>query len=161
MSEMKEIALTQGKVALVDAVDYERLMQWKWCILTAPHTFYAIRNVRRPHAKRTVMYMHRLILNTPDTMETDHRNGDGLDNRRTNLRICTKQENCRNRKMQSNNTSGFKGVYWDADCNKWRADIGVDGTNVSLGKYDDLNAAIAVRQAKEREVFGDFTRNLI
>lgn len=158
MCQTRAIPLTQGQVTIVDAADYKWLNQWKWCALKRPYTFYAIRTIRKPNGKRILILMHRLILGTPEGMDSDHRNGDGLDNRRTNLRICTHQQNCRNRKLVKNNTSGHKGVRWHVQNKKWEAQIAIDGKQVYLGIYDNIDDAIASRQAKEKEVFGEFAR---
>lgn len=89
----KEIQLTQGKVTLVDDEDYEWLSQWKWCAKDGRNgNFYAFRA-----SKNKSTYMHRLILDTPKGKVTDHINGNGLDNRRINLRICSYRENSHNK----------------------------------------------------------------
>lgn len=97
----KSIPLTRGKIALFDDEDYEELSKYKWFITKV----YASR-----HSGNKTVYMHREIMKTPENMETDHINGDVLDNRRENLRICTRQENARNIRGISSNTSGYKGV---------------------------------------------------
>jgi len=84
----KEIPLTQGKVALVDAEDYDMLMKWKWFAHKDGNVFYATFSLKKDPVtkKRSKLWMHRVIMQTPDGMQTDHINGDGLDNRRKNLR---------------------------------------------------------------------------
>jgi len=98
---MKKIKLTQGKYALVDNEDYERLNQWKWYANRQNSTrhraiWYATRYSLGGTNKRKKLLMHRLIMNTPKEMQTDHLSGDGLDNRRENLKICTQSENLQN-----------------------------------------------------------------
>lgn len=105
---MKEIPLTKGKIALVDDTDYDWLIQWKWHAWTAKGKWFAISQEKEGHK----MKMHRLIMNAPDGLQVDHRNHNGLDNRRENLRICTNTENSRNRRIRRDNTTGFKGVHW-------------------------------------------------
>jgi len=119
---MREINLTQGKIALVDDGDYDYLMQWKWHADIKSNTCYARRTIRIGKKPKRV-YIHRVIMNPPSNMEIDHINHNGLDNRRCNLRICTHQEN-------TFNTNGFKrkskykGVSKRVDHNRkkpWRA----------------------------------------
>ena len=145
---MKEIQLTQGKVALVDDEDYEYLMQWKWFANKKGSTFYAVRSLHSNNVRKTI-FMHRLITNNINTkMQTDHLNGNGLDNRKINLRICTTSQNSMNRGLQINNTTGFKGVNYDKFSNKFRAQIRVNNIYKNLGYYiDPKDAARAYNEA--------------
>src|SRR4030066_2184242 len=113
---MKEIKLTRGKVAIVDDEDYEWINQWKW---HCNGQGYAERHCDIP-GKRTMIKMHRLILNTPNGMETDHINHNRLDNRKSNLRVRTRSQNAINTPIRSSNTSGKKGVDWKKNVGKWR-----------------------------------------
>jgi hypothetical protein len=131
---MKKIPLSQGKFALVDDADFEALNQYKWCTNKIKNTFYALRNTRQAGVKKTIM-MHREIMQTPKGMDTDHRDGDGLNNQRSNLRICTHSENLRNVKKDKDNTSGFKGVSWHSGAKKWKASIMTDGKETYLGIF--------------------------
>lgn len=133
---MKEIPLTQGKVALVDDEYYEELMEFKWYALMEGGTFYARRHsVTDEQGKRHTIRMHRFIMNTPDGLDTDHIDGDGLNNTRANLRVCTRAQNQRNKGAQRNNASGFKGVSFHRGAKKWRAQISIDGTKTYLGLF--------------------------
>ena len=96
---MKELPLTQGKAALVDDADFEWLSQWKWTAMRAKDTWYAVRKPYVGKVRLTVM-MHRQIANTKDGMHTDHRDGNGLNNQRTNLRSATPTQNQHNRRMK-------------------------------------------------------------
>lgn len=138
---MKEIQLTQGKVAIVDDEDFEELSKHKWCARRSRKTFYAGRNVRDKNGKRYTVLMHRIIMKTIDGLETDHTNGDGLDNTRANLRVCTRSQNARNRGKQRDNTSGFKGVFFKNARGKWRAQIRVGGKQTNLGDYSTAEDA--------------------
>lgn len=106
---MKKIELTKNRVALVDDQDFEELNKYKWAY---HHRGYAIRMEKAPYktGKRRFLLMHREILGDPHGMLVDHKNHNGLDNRRSNLRACTDAENMRNRLLQKNNKSGFQGV---------------------------------------------------
>jgi hypothetical protein len=98
--------------------------------------------------------MHRFILNAPDDVQVDHINGDKSDNRRANLRVCTPCENAYNRKVPSNNTSGFKGVRNVKG--RWAAGITVNKKYIHLGYFDDIQEAAAVRKEAEDRYHGEF-----
>ena len=151
---MKQIPLTQGKFAIVDDEDFERVNQFKWYAHKNCNTYYADRSV---NDNLSSVSMHRFILDTPTDMQTDHINGDGLDNRRANLRICTHAENQRNRSRQSINTVGFKGVYPDR-AGRVRALIMRDGKQIYLGSFlDPISAAHAYDSAAQK-YHGDFAQ---
>ena len=108
---MKKIKLTKGKYALVDDADFSRLNQWKWCY---NENGYATRGThKRINGERiSINYsMHRLINKTPDNLFTDHINRNKLDNRKSNLRTITHQQNCFNLSPGKRNKSGCRGVY--------------------------------------------------
>lgn len=113
------IPLSRGHCVLVDLGDYEWLSQWNWCLAECRGTRYAKRGVFDPETgtMRAVM-MHRLILDAPAGMEIDHINGDGLDNRRCNLRVVTRQQNLRHRHSWSKH--GYKGVHYNKQDGKWQ-----------------------------------------
>ncbi|KKM14674.1 hypothetical protein LCGC14_1703720, partial [marine sediment metagenome] len=103
---MKRIPLTQGKFAIVDDDIFDYLSQWKWYAQKDRNTFYALRNVVVKGKAKTIR-MHRQILNSKKGQQTDHLNGNGLDNRRCNLRICTRSQQAMNTKKRRNCTSRF------------------------------------------------------
>lgn len=150
----KELVLSQGKVALVDDEDYEWANQWNWCAEKKRNgRFYAGRFDR---ITKQQLVLHREILQAPKRMQVDHINGDGLDNRRSNLRLATHTENLRNRGMNSNNRSGYKGVSWHKQRGKWCAKIMVGRRGISLGLFfDPVEAALAYDEAA-RNYFGEF-----
>jgi len=152
----KEIKLTQGKVALVDDEDFEWLNQWKWNYQASYQTGYARRSSYSEPQKNKVVFMHRLIAKTPEGFETDHIDGDGLNNRRANLRNCSRIENARNVSLTLRNTSGYKGVSWYAQCHKWQARIETNGQCFCLGLYDNAEDAARAYDEKARELFGEF-----
>lgn len=149
---MKEIQLTQGKVALVDDEDFDYLYQWKWYACKSGNTFYANRYDKNLNNKKIKIYMHRFITkNINKKMHTDHINRNGLDNRKINLRICTNSQNSSNRGLQINNTTGFKGVYYAKNINKFRAIIVVNRIKKTLGSYiDPIDAARAYNNAAQK-----------
>ena len=151
---MKEIQLTNGKIALVDDEDYEYINQFTW---HSNSDGYATRCAWIEGTRTSKRYyMHRLIMNTPKGMFTDHINRDRLDNRKSNLRICNASQNRANETLGNTNKSGKRGVYWSKVCNKWRAVIGFNNQLISLGYYDDINKASEVYSEKAKELFGDF-----
>ena len=89
----------------------------------------------------------------------DHINGNRLDNRKSNLRICHKEKNPINCKKYKNNTSGCKGVSWSKRLNKWQVTININKRHIYLGLYSDLEEAITVRKEAEKKYFGEFTRD--
>lgn len=150
------IALTRGQVAIVDADRFEWAMQWLWHARYYPHTgaFYAARSERQqgPVGQRT-LFLHRQLLGEPNS-RVDHADGNTLDCRIQNLRLCTPSQNRYNHKLQSNNTTGHSGVYRSGD--KWRAEIFVDGKHLRLGSFASKDEAIAKRKAAEIEYHGEF-----
>lgn len=155
--DMKEIPLTRGKVTLVDDQDYDFLMQWKWHAHPSPsaHTYYAARSPRG-NRHGSLIWMHRLIMGTPKGMETDHKDHDGLHNWRGNLRVCTSFQNHGNRRVNSNNKSGYKGVYWHY--NKWVAAIQLHGHITRLGTFLTPEAAAVAYNEAAIVHFGKFAR---
>jgi len=150
--EHRVISLTQGKFAIVDAADYDRLAEHKWYAHTnkARH-FYAERKCRGG-----IIAMHRAILDVPPGLFCDHKNHNTLDNRRCNLRICTPAQNSYNRLPDAGGTSRYKGVHWDKDRRKWQAGIRHKGRLIHLGYYDyEADAAIAYDD-RAVELFGEF-----
>lgn len=131
---MKKIPLSQGKYALVDDADFEELNKYNWFAHKKSRgIFYVERNYRRIEGKQTTIKMHREIMQPLEGMVIDHIDGDGLNNQRSNLRICTGTENKQNQRKYKNNTSGFKGVSFYRGSRKWGANIGAGGERVFLG----------------------------
>jgi hypothetical protein len=156
---MKEIPLTQGKVALVDDQDFENLSKHKWYALEYDHTFYAARNVTGADGNQTRVRMHRELLGLTDPeIEGDHKDCDGLNNQRHNLRKASRADNKRNTRKRTDNTSGFKGVCWDKQNNKWRAMIRVGGKLLNLGRYQSAEDAQSVYWEAAKKFHGEFAR---
>lgn len=149
---MREIPLSRGMVALVDNEDYEWLSQWKWQAKRSPPNHWSAYG----RVNGVPTFMHRLLIHVPDGMMVDHINRNSLDNRKENLRVANAQENARNRSRQSNNSSGFTGVYYNKKLNKWQVQIKVNGRHIHLGVYSELSDAVFVRKSKEKELFGEF-----
>lgn len=153
---MKEIPLTRGLAALVDDEDFERLMRYKWHAVKGTCTFYAARQVRQKGVKNKVFYMHRFIMIPGENTEVDHRDCNGLNNQRSNLRLATSSQNHHNARRSKNNTSGFKGVHISR--NKFRAGIYLNGIRKHLGVFDTAEAAYAAYCKAAVELHREFAR---
>ena len=152
---MKKIPLTKGMFALVDDADYEWLNQWKWYAMKVRNTFYAVRGCCQS-GKYELILMHREILKALPNEKTDHRNHNGLDNQRGNLRTCTNTTNQYNQQPQKGRSSQFKGVSWHKSHLKWEAYIMKDSKNYHLGHYvSEIDAAKAYDKAAIK-YFGEF-----
>jgi hypothetical protein len=148
---MKEIRLTQDKVALVDDEDLVALSVEKWYAVQHGRTFYAARNVKHKRGKWRLELLHRRVLarklnrDLEKGEQCDHINGNGLDNRRANLRSVTNAQNGRNcHRRSANPSSQFLGVHLNKKSGKWRAKVRIDGKQITLGSHDsELEAALA------------------
>lgn len=146
---MKQISLTQGKIATIDTEDFQRVSKFKW-YFNENAGGYAARNVIDAEGKRTIQLLHRFVNNTPQGLLTDHINGDRLDNRKANLRTCTASQNQRNRFKMRKNTSGVRGVSFDKSRSKFAAYIKVDYRKIHLGRFSSLEEATKSRRKAEQ-----------
>lgn len=143
---MRKIKLTQGKFATVDDEDYPELSKYTWYYKAG----YAAR--RDPNGCGGHLKMHRIIMGAQPGQVVDHINNRGskTDNRKKNLRLCTRSQNLCNRGKTSRNSSGYKGVTWSKGACKWMAQIAVGGTNKYLGLFENKEvAALAYNRAAE------------
>ena len=132
---MKQIPLAQNKFALVDDEDFDFLNQWKWKI---SNKGYVVRSIWE-EGKSKIIWMHRLIMDTPRGMETDHEDLNKLNCQRYNLRICSHAQNNMNTLKHSNNTSGYKGVRRVGQ--RFRTEIGTNGGQIHIGYFSDVICA--------------------
>lgn len=144
---MKEIILTQGKVALVDDADFEWLNQWKWFAYKDANTYYAHRS-DRTGPKQRIILMHREILGLTDPkIHGDHKDRNGLNNQRNNLRTANNSQNMANRRSHIDSTSEYLGVYYYKRDRNWRARITKDRKDIFIGGYDsEYEAALAYNE---------------
>jgi len=154
----KRVQLTQGFVALVDDEDYAAVVAagpWQLHRRDSRSTHYARRGVTKESGGRTTQSLHQFLTGWAIT---DHINGDGLNNCRSNLREATHAENMRNSRRRVDSTSGFKGVSWESYTSKWRAFISIDGKRRFLGRFSDPEEAARAFDAAAIEVHGPFAR---
>lgn len=143
---MQYINLTQGKRAIVDDEDYEWLSQWKWCFSKG----YAAR--RKPGARGSLLFMHRVLNQTPTGLDTDHINRVKLDNRRENLRSATRSQNVFNNGKHINNSSGCRGVHQNSLRGDWEAYITINYKRIHLGRFTTFEDAVQARESAEKIV---------
>jgi hypothetical protein len=149
--ETVKIPLTKGAFALVDVEDAATVSERRWQLHPHGYAYAGIRGRK--------IFMHRIILGAKTEQEVDHINGDGLDNRRANLRTCTRAENCANQRLSKKNTSGYKGVYFDAFSGRWKAQIQtLRSGKRHLGRFDTAREAALAYDHEARRVFGEFAR---
>ncbi len=154
LRDCRTIQLSRGKNTLVDQDDFGRLARWSW------HAFRSDRpgslGPEHWYARGSHQWMHRLLAGATDEHHVDHRNGDGLDNRRENLRLCSKTENKRNVRT-SWGGSRYKGVSFEPSRNKWKVAImGADRKRIRIGRFEsETDAARAYDEAAIRE-YGAF-----
>jgi len=133
-----KITLTKGQIAAIDDQDSD-LAELNWFAHKSHSGFYAVRKARNADGKRRALFLHQIIAERMGIMgQPDHRDRNGLNNTRANLRAATNSQNMANRNIQKNNTSGFKGVSWHKRIGKWQSTIRIDGKLRSLGYFDDL-----------------------
>lgn len=147
---MYQIPLTQGFFSLVDKDDFYKFSTKRWYADKIRNYIMAVRTEGYGKNKKTV-YLHRLIMSCPKGLFVDHINHDTLDNRKSNLRICTVAENTRNSVKSSRNSSGYKGVSWNSKNKNWRVQINVDNRHIEVGSFKDkVEASKAYLQASKQ-----------
>lgn len=153
---MKEILLTQGKVALVDDEDYEELNKFKWYANELRKTHYAMRHMKGSH--KTIILMHRVIMNCPNGMFIDHIDHNGLNNQKSNLRIVTNRQNIQNHNIIK--SSKYVGVSLDKYSKKWIASIRINKKTKYIGGFDNELDAHKAYLNKLKEIGEIFVDNI-
>lgn len=165
---MKEIKLTQGKVALVDDDVFEEVNKFKWCLIRQAtkgrynQTYYAIRHYKDENQKKRLQRMHRYIwyLKTGEMtkLDIDHINTNGLDNRLENLRLVTRSQNGENRRInkQPNKSSKYKGVTWRKRDEKWNVRISINNTRIHVGDFKNEEEAEHAYDRAALKIFTSF-----
>jgi hypothetical protein len=140
--EYRTIPLTKGQVAIIDTEDFEHLSKLHWhAAVTGGNTFYAARRKKTDDGKWSIVYLHRELLGLikGDRREVDHINHNTLDNRRSNLRIATRQQNVMNTRRLCQ--PGLKGTFYSKNAKKWTAQLTVDRKAMHLGYFPTEEAA--------------------
>lgn len=164
MSAMRSIRIPlnsrkhPGHYALIDERDAELVAPFPWRILKRGNRSYAMSHTPIGEGRYRAVQMHRLIMDAPVGTDVDHINGDGLDNRRENLRFCNDSLNAANRAIRPGGSSRYRGVAWHARCGKWQASIKVHDKNHYLGVFQSEEAAAYAYDNAAREYFGEFAR---
>lgn len=168
---MKELIINSPKygkkIVFYDDEDHDLISKYHWWVIISKKfknkkrilgdRFYCCTAITVSLNKRRMIQMHQLILGFPKG-DIDHRNGNGLDNQKLNLRKCTSSQNARNRANRSDNTSGYKGVTWHIHVKKWGSNIWVDGKRIHLGYFEKaIDGGIAYNNAAKK-YFGEFAR---
>ena len=140
---------SRGKTFTIDAEDWLRVKDYCW---------YVGNGYVKAQVSGKSVLLHRFLMNPPDDMCVDHINGDPTDERKSNLRIVTKQQNAMNRKKHNNNQSGHTGVNWHKGANKWAASIRYKGNYIHLGSFTNKEDAIKARKDAELKYYGEYRR---
>jgi hypothetical protein len=156
---MKKIPLSRGHFAIVDDEDFDKVSKLKWHVRESKQgckTLYATSS--RRNEGKVALRMHRLIIGAELRFQVDHIDGNGLNNQKSNLRICTHHQNQFNKSFSDKNKSGFKGVSSHQNSEKFRARLKLNGREIHLGLFSDkMEAALAYDLAAVKH-FGQFAR---
>ncbi len=144
----------EGKYALIDDEDYEIVNLFRWNAIKCKYGLRCFTPIF-DNGKRQTIYLHRLIMNTPIGMDTDHINHDTLDNRKKNMRVCTHQQNLMNY-ISNNGTSKYKGTHWCKTRNMWIAKIMFFGKGKYIGQFHEEKAAAQAYNFMAYKLFGEF-----
>jgi hypothetical protein len=157
LNKMIEITLSNGDFALADKDDFELLSQYRWHSSKSSnnHT-YARAYVKSKDGKAIKILMHRLIMNPGDNFVVDHINGNTLDNRKINLRICTISQNLCNSKKHKCKSSKYKGVHYDKRRNKYKATINIDKKQITIGRFETEELAHEEYCNVAKKIYGEF-----
>ncbi len=151
--DIRYIPLTRGYFAIVDAADYDWLSQYKWTAIVCGNSVYPVRN---DHGHSVLM--HRQIMQPAPGEVVDHIDGNGLNQRRANMRCCSQGQNLLNRKAWTAKKSKYKGVRWSKRSRKWIAEITLHGKRQWLGTFEKEEDAARAYDRRARELFGQYAR---
>ena len=155
--EIVFLSLSQGMVATISKSDFVKVGHFKWTAnKNASGIWYAMRNESLPNGGRRALLLHRVLMDAPSGVLVDHIDGDGLNNVRSNLRLCTPAQNAQNTKRQKNNKSGFKGVSLCKQTGRWKAVIMANRKFKVIGRYESPESAARAYDSYARELHGEF-----
>lgn len=154
-----ELITRAGQAYFIDDEDFEKIKNFSWHVIKSPYTMYVSAMKKEYGKPYTAILLHRLVMGASKGMEVDHINGNGLDNRKINLRMCSQSQNQANRQKTSKHMSSkFKGVYWCKRQKRWVAKIDCNSKRHYIGSFvNETDAAVAYNK-KSAELFGDFSR---
>lgn len=156
--DLVRIHLADGRVAIADAADFALLDGRNWHSSHSPCGPCAATHVTTEDGRHDLALMHRVLMEAPDELHVDHINGDRLDNRRSNLRLATNQQNTWNAGLSKRNTSGFKGVSWHTRDLIFGAHIRIAGRQKTLGEFANAISAARAYDEAARRHYGEFAR---
>lgn len=154
-----EIQISDKKV-LIDKEDYDKVCKYKWNLHSDSTNIY-VRAYKRykENGVKEYIFLHNLVMdNKEKLLVVDHIDGNTLNNKKSNLRLCTQKNNEINKKIQKNNKSGHKGVWYSSLERKWKAYITYNNKRIHLGTFINKNEAIKVREEAENKYFKNFNR---
>lgn len=149
-----ECHMKNGHICLFDLEDYDKIKEYHW---HKNSNGYAVCNIQRNNEWITIS-IHRLVMDAPDGVEIDHIHGNKLDNRKSELRIVAQSDNKKNRSINTNNTSGYKGVSWNKNKQKWVANIQCNGQQFYLGAFESVYDAYICYENAAKTLFGEYKR---
>lgn len=149
-----QYVLKSGAIIEIDPEDLFKVMKHNWRV---DEKGYVVTNSsRKDNPKRNRIFLHRYLTDCPEGMVVDHEDGNPLNNKRKNLRICTHAQNSRNRKINKKGTSKFKGVSFNKRDKRWVSVIGFENKTISLGYFKEEKDAALAYNRKAVELFGEF-----
>ncbi len=162
MRDLSTYPVSFPRGVIVDETDLPKIARYKNWFITKRGCVSANHYERLGvgHYKKRQVKLHRLIMDFPEGKVVDHINGNQLDNRRMNLRVCTPKDNSRNCGLSKNNTSGINGVRWNTEKKKWVARIKHEYKTIFLGYFEDLEDAASCRYAASVTLFGEYAGEL-
>lgn len=152
------LQLSKGQTTIIDKKTYWMVKPYKWYTSPTHKGYYASSVIYTREAGRKKIYLHSHLLRIDSASQVDHINGNKLDNRLSNLRVCNTTQNSQNKTKTVKNTSGYKGVSWNDDKKKWNASIRVNGKTICLGNFGSKSAAARAYDTAARKYFGEFAR---
>ncbi len=156
--DFRRIYLGEGKWTIVEPGDYYTYGKYRWIVWGDTYNFYAFREKKTGPKSTKKVSLHREIMNFPKNKLVDHKNGDTLDNRRSNLRLATHIQNMQNRRKRKNTTSKYVGLWRDKRTNRWAARITFNKKPIFLGRFDSEIAAAKAYDRAAKKYFGEFAR---